>query len=170
MNVTINDLLDLLDEEAACYREMQRILADEETSMSLSGKGRFDQVRDEKEFLVARLKRLEEKRKALVGQLSETYPTDGQSMTISRLAQFVRQPARQHLLDRASRLRSLIGDVHEKNRRNQQMIDHYLDLIKGSLTLLTRLMEGSPVYRKPGSHHSPAGYQAGGGRVICGSI
>lgn len=170
MNVTIIDLLDILDEEAACYRDLQRVLAEEETSISLSRKNRFNQVQHEKEFVVAKLQRLEEDRKKLIGRLSETYRTDGQSLTISRLAHLVNPPTRQHLLDRASYLRSIVGEVNEKNRRNQQMINHYLNLINGSLKLLTNLIEGSPVYRKPGSHQTSTGYQTGGGRVICGTV
>ena len=170
MNEKIIELLDLLDEEAACYRGMQRVLTDEETSISFSRKERFDQVQYQKELLVAKLQRLEEKRKMLVGRLSEAYQTDGSAMTISQLAHVVKPPTRQQLLDRASRLRSLIGDVHEKNRRNQLMINQYLDLINGSLKLLTNLIEDSSVYRKPGTHQTSVGCQTGGGRFICGSV
>ena len=63
MNVKIIELLDILDEEAACYRDMQRVLVDEETSISLSRKEPFDQVQNEKEMLVVKLQRLEEREK-----------------------------------------------------------------------------------------------------------
>ena len=170
MNAKIIELLDLLDEEAACDRDMQRVLTEEKTSMSLSRKDRFDQVQHEKKFLVARLQRIEDKRINLVGRLSKTYQTGDRSMTISRLAHFLKPPTRQHLLDRADCLRSIIGDVHEKNRRNQQIINHYLDLINGSLKLLANLIEDRSVYRKPGTHQPSAGYLTGGGRVICGTV
>ncbi|MEE4112166.1 MAG: flagellar protein FlgN [Desulfobacteraceae bacterium] len=170
MNVKIIELLDILDEEAACYLEMQRVLDDEERSISLSGRERFDRVQHDKERLVAELQRHEEKRRMLVGRLSEAYRTDGIAMTISQLAQVIKPPSRQHLLDRANRLRSIIGDVHEKNRRNQLMINHHLDLINGSLKLLTHLIEDSSVYQKPGTHQPSVGYPTGGGRFICGSV
>ncbi len=169
MNVKINELLDILDEEAACYQEMQRVLTDEERSISFSRKERFDQVQHEKELLVVELQRHEEKREMLVGRLSEAYRTGCDAMTISQLAHVVEPPARQHLLDRANRLRSIIGDVHEKNRHNQLMINQYLDLINGSLKLLTHLIEDSSVYQKPGTHQPSVGYPTGGGRFICGS-
>ena len=170
MKVKIIELLDLLDEEAACYREMQRILVDEETSISLSRKEPFDQIQNEKEFLVVKLQRLEESRKILIGQLSEAYLTNGKSITISQLANFVEQPIRRRLVDRASCLRSIIGDVTEKNRHNQLMINQHLDLIKGSLKLLTSLIEDSSIYQKPGTHQTSVGYHAGGGRIICGTV
>ena len=170
MNMKILELMDILDEEAACYRDMQRVLDDEEASISLSKKERFDQIQYEKESLVVELQKLEAKRKTQVSQLSEVHGTDGQSMTVSQLAQFVKPPTRERMLARASVLRSLIGDVQDKNRRNQQMIKQFLDLIKGSLKLLTHLIEDSSVYQKPGTHQPSAGYQNGGARFICGTV
>ena len=170
MDAKIFELLDLLDDETACYQDMQRILVDEETSISLSSKEPFDQVQNEKEFLVAKLQRLEESRKMLISRLSEAYLTNGKSITISQLANFVEQPIRRRLLDRASRLRSIIGHVHKKNRHNQMMINQYLDLIKGSLKLLTNLIEDNSIYQKPGTHQTSVGYHAGSGRFICGTV
>lgn len=170
MNVKMYELLDILDQEAACYQGMQRVLTDEEASMSFAGKERFDQVQYEKGLLVAKLQGLEEKRMILVGRLSAAHRTDGSAMTISQLAQVINLPTRQQLLDRASRLRSIIGDVQEKNRRNQLMINQYLDLINGSLKLLTHLIEDRSVYQKPGTHQPSGGYPTGGGRFICGAV
>ena len=169
MNMKIIELMDILDEEAACYRDMQRVLTEEQASISFSRKERFDQVQYEKESLVVKLQQLEEKRKTLVGQLSEAYATDGRSMTVSQLAHFVEPPTGDKLLARAGCLRSIIGDVHDRNRRNQLMINQYLDLIKGSLKLLTSLIEDNSVYQKPGTHQSAVGYQIGGGRLIRGT-
>jgi flagellar biosynthesis/type III secretory pathway chaperone len=48
MNVKIIELMDILDEEAACYRDMQRVLTEEQASISFSRKERFDQVQHAK--------------------------------------------------------------------------------------------------------------------------
>lgn len=170
MNAKIIELLAILDDEAACYREMRRVLADEEASLSLSNKDRFDQVQDEKESLVVRLQRFEEKRKTMVGALSEAYRIDGKAVTVSRLARCVDPPFNEKLLAGAGRLRSIIADVREKNRNNQLLINQYLGLIKGSLKLLAELIENNSVYRKPGTHQSSAAYPTGGGRFVCGTV
>ena len=91
-------------------------------------------------------------------------------MTVRQLAQFVGSPYDQELLSRADLLRSIISDVQEKNSRNRLLINHYLGLIKGSAKLLTGLIEDTSVYQKPGIHRPAAGYQSGGGRVICGTV
>ena len=170
MNVKILELLTLLDEETACYQSMQRVMVDEETSISLSRKEPFDRVQYEKESLVVNLQQLEEKRKTLVGQLSEAYATDGKLMTVRQLAGFVKPPVREKLMSRANRLQSIIDDVRDKNRRNQLLISHNLKLIKGSLKLLTNLIEDSSVYQKPGTRQSAVGYPSAGGRYICGTV
>lgn len=167
INLKIIELIDLLDEETACYRDMQRVLIEEHASISLTGKQRFDSVQHAKESLVVKLQQLEEQRKTLVRQLSADYATDGRSMTVTQLAQWVQSPVREELLVRASRLRAIIGDVRDKNRHNQRMINQYLDLINGSLNLLARLFEDSSVYQKPGTQQSAGGYPNGGGRLIC---
>jgi len=170
MQATIRKLLTTLDEEADSYRDMNTVLADEEKSISLSNKDRFDQVQLEKDHLVHVLQPLEEKRKQLVDQLSDKYAAGGKRMSVSRLAQYVQPPYDQQLLSRADVLRSIIGEVQEKNRRNRMLINHHLELIKGSLKLLTNLIEDNSVYQKPGTHQPAAGYPRGGGRVICGTV
>jgi len=167
MNPTIIELIGVLDEEAACYRDMQRILIEEQASICLTRKQGFDQVQHAKESLVVKLQQLEVNRKNLVRQLSAGRAKDGRSMTVSQLAQFVQPPARDQLLARAGDLRAIVVDVKERNSHNQRMISQYLNLINGSLNLLTRLFEDSSVYQKPGTHQSAAGCAKGGGRLIC---
>ncbi|BBO66786.1 hypothetical protein DSCA_07160 [Desulfosarcina alkanivorans] len=170
MNVMISTLLSILDEETSCYREMENLLADEEESISFSRKDRFDTVQLKKDALLFKLQQFEQKRKPMIDRLADGYGTGGQPLTISRLARYVAPPYDERLLERADRLRSVIGAVQEKNRRNQLLINHYLDLIKGSLNLLTRHLEDNPVYQKPGTRQPSAGYPCGGGRLICGTV
>lgn len=170
MNEKISTLLAILDEETSGYRDMQKVLADEEASISFSRKERFDEVQLEKEALLLKLQQFEEKRKPVVDGLSEDYVSDGKPLTVSQLAKYVKPPYGEKLLGRAYSLRSVVVDVQEKNRRNQLLINQYLDLTKESLNLLTDLIEDNPVYPKPGIRQPAAGYHWGGGRVIRGSV
>ncbi len=169
MNTKIVQLLAVLKQELTCYREMKTVLSDEETSISLAAREGFDQVQVEKESLVVRLQRHEEARMQLVGHLSARCAPDGKPMTVCQLARCVNPPYDQQLLDCADRLRATIGEVQETNRRNQLLINQFLGLVKGSLKMLTDLIEGSPVYTKPGTHQS-AGFRSGGGRFIRGTV
>lgn len=170
MKKKIIELLDILDEEAGCYRGMKSVLADEEKSISLSRKERFGHVQREKESLVDRIQHCEGMRKKLVDHLSGEYGADPSTVTVSKLGRYLPAPYNEKLQARANRLRSLIADVQMKNKRNQQLIHQYLDLVKGSLTLLARVMNDTSIYQKPGSGHRPGGYCIGGGRIFCGTV
>ncbi|GEM_PF-2140991 len=170
MQPMILKLLTTLDEEATGYQDMEKVLTEEEASISFSRRERFDQVQLEKEALVIKLQQFEGKRKPLVDQLSDAYAKGGKPLTVSQLAQFAKPPNDDKLMACADLLRSTIGRVQEKNRRNQLLINQYLDLIKGSLRLLTNLMDDNPVYQKTGTTRPAVGYHSGGGRFICGNV
>ena len=170
MKPNIDELLDVLKKEADCYRKMQRVLADEENAIGLTGRGRFERVQQEKEALVVRIGKLEGFRRQLVDQLTPSWMDSEKPITVSNLAGMLDPPDNQKLLDSAKSLRVLIGDVQAQNRRNQQLIDQYLSLVKGSLRLLTNLMDSGPTYRKPGSRQPVGGRRPGAGRLIRGSV
>ena len=171
MPTQIQALIEVLDAEAACYRKMQTVLSDEAAAISLSRKTNFDRVQAEKESLVVKLQRLETRRKLMVDQLSRQYAVDGHPpVTVRQIARYVDPDDGRALLERADRLRAIIGDVHTQNKRNKRMINQNLQLIKGSLTLLSQLIDGSSVYPKPGARQPLFGLKSGGGRFIRGSV
>jgi len=170
MKATIVELLDILEKETDCYQKMRSVLADEEKSIGLAGRDRFDRVQQEKEALVARLKQLEDLRRRLVDKLAPARRVQGPALTVSELAGMLGSPDDRKLLAKASRLRSLIREVQASNSRNQQRIEQYLSFVKGSLRLLTDLLDSSPVYQKPGTRQPMTGCRPGAGRLIRGSV
>ena len=169
MQTQFEALLEILKAETACYREMQNILVEEEASISLALKTNFENLQIQKETLVDSLQGFESRRKRCVDQLSARYASQGEAVTVRQLARFADPVCRRRLLESADRLRAVLGDVQTKNRRNQRMINQNLGLVKGSLRLLSQMIEGSPVYRKPGTSHGAIGFQRGGGRFVRGS-
>jgi flagellar biosynthesis/type III secretory pathway chaperone len=170
MKSTIMQLMALLDDEAACYRQMQDLLVWEKESVSLSKKERFDQVEQDKESLVAKIQACEKQRAALVDQLAAHYGMDAPVVTVRVLAQYLNASDGERLLARADRLRALVADVQSKNRHNQRLIGLYLNLIKGSLKLLMPTADDHAVYSKSGSARPANGYRSSGGRLFCSSV
>jgi len=169
MKPKMDELLDILEKETGCYRKMQTVLADEEEAIGLTGRDRFERVQLEKETLVARIGKLEGLRRRLADQLAPSRMESKQPITVSELAGMLGPPDNQRLLDSAKNLRSLIGVVQAKNRRNQVLMDQYLSLVSGSLRLLTNLMDSNPTYTKPGVRQPVTGRRPGAGRFIRGS-
>lgn len=170
MKKTIVQLIATLEAETDCYGIMKQLLDDEQASLTRSTKDQFDQLQQKKEALVINLQTQEDKRKRLVDDLNAAFFPDSRSRTVSQLAQWVEPPYDSQLLNRATRLRSLIGEVQRKNERNQKLINQNLDLIKDALKLLSDLIDGSPVYQKPGTHQPTVGFRPGGGRFVRGSV
>jgi flagellar biosynthesis/type III secretory pathway chaperone len=170
MNENLSHLLQILDEETACYLEMQRILDAEESSMSLNKRAAFDRVQMEKEALLGRIQGQEKRRKKLVDALAATYRVNRDTVTVTQLAQAMSPPDDERLLSRATHLRACIKTVQLKNSQNRQLIRHYLDLITGGLRLLTHQIEDNAIYHKPGAGHPALGYARGRGRLFCGTV
>jgi len=170
MKPKIDELLDILEKETDCYREMQTVLADEVRSIGLTGRDRFERVQDRKETLVGKIRKLERFRRQVVDRLAPCRQKPGKVVTVSELAGMLEPPDNQKLRVQAARLRALIGDVQTQNKRNQLLIDQNLSLVKGSLRLLTNLMDSSPTYQKPGARQPVSGCRPGTGRFIRGSV
>ena len=170
MQPNLSKLFHILEKEIDCYRRMQAVLSAEAQSIGLTGKDCFERIQPDKEGLLSQLKQLERGRRQIVKHLAASRGWQEKQLTVTQLAARLDPPDNQKLLNRANRLRELIKDVQTSNRNNQQLIGHYLNLVSGSLQLLTNLMESSPVYQKPGTHQPLTGRRPGAGRFICGSV
>jgi flagellar biosynthesis/type III secretory pathway chaperone len=170
MNTKIAQLMELLDTEADCYRDMLGVLAAEKESISFTEKRHFDRIEQDKASLVLRIQACEKKRSRLVDQLAIIYKVDAPKVTVSLLARRLTAPDKERLLTRAEHLRSLMAEVQSKNKRNQHLIHLYLDLVKDSLKLLMHLIDDNAIYRKPGDDYPQTGYRSRGGRIFCGSV
>ncbi len=170
MRTTIVQLISTLEAETDCYRHMNQLLDDELDAITLSAKDRFERLQQEKEALVTNLQNLEDKRKHLVDGLNADRSAGNRPQTVSQLAKTAQAPYDRQLLACTKRLRPLIGEVRRKNTRNQKLINQNLDLINSALSLLSDLIDGSPVYQKPGIHQPTLGFRSGGGRFVRGSV
>lgn len=166
MRKTFKNLLDVLDEETACYAEMDNLLTDENASISLSGRERFDHIQSLKEGLLEKLCQHEKERKRLVWGLAGAGGQESSSLTVRQLASLLPPPEGTLLMSRAEQLRSIIGAVQKKNRRSQALMRQYRDLIENSLTLLNHHTGNNAIYQKTGAVASFSGYGSGGGRII----
>ncbi len=170
MHALLTTVLRILDQEIACYQEMKQLLADEAAAMSLSKRASFDAIEVKKEALVTRLQDYERRRTDLVSELTMALGMGGAMATVTQLTAALPAPQRGQLQARAQSLRALMAAVQLKNRQNRQLIGHYLDLIKGSLTLLTQGIADTSVYHKPGTRPASTGYGGSGGWVLRSTV
>lgn len=170
MIANLEALLAILDKETACYRELKTVLDDEADSISLMPKDRFSGIQNAKESLVVRLQHLEKERLHLVDEVGRALTPLDPPKTVSQLVRLVKSPYDSRLQTGATQLRTIMGAVQSQNQHNRLLINQYLGLIEGSIKLLSDLIDESPIYHRPGTQPSSIGFQAGGGRILRGTV
>jgi len=159
-------LKSVLDAETDCYGEMNRLLDQEKRALSFSRHGDFDCIQHQKETLVGTLQRLEHDRHRLAQDLAGALDLDASTIRVSQLVSRLDPPQDAELDTCSRRLRQLIDKVRVKNGRNRQLIKHYLELMDGSLQLLSELISDASVYTNPGNGPHAPGYDSNGGRLF----
>ena len=170
MNLTLTQLLETIDEEIKCYREMQAILAQEREAATSSNKVQLMHVGQAKQDLVQTLTQTENRRQALVGKLATHYGIQDRPLTVSKLCACLKEPHASQLKALGCHLKTLVETVQRENNVNAKLFSHTLELIHGSLKMLNDLIYSHAVYQKPGSEQRLSGYSGDRGRVFCSTV
>jgi flagellar biosynthesis/type III secretory pathway chaperone len=105
----------------------------------------------EKENILERLRTVEGLRCSLVGKLSEVLGYPSGDLTLSMISQMVDEPFAGRLKQISADLSTLLDTLRKANRRNQRLVEHSLELIRGSFNLLGELVTSNTVYYRTGS-------------------
>jgi flagellar biosynthesis/type III secretory pathway chaperone len=170
MNQTLTQMLETIDDEIKCYREMQTILTQEREAATRSNRDQLMRVGQAKQALVQTLTQTENRRQALADKLATRYGIQDRPLTVSKLCACLETPYATRLKALASSLKTLVETVQRENSANAKLFSHTLELIHGSLKLLNDLIYSHAVYQKPGNEHRRPGYGVGRGRVFCGTV
>ena len=166
MELLLNELLGLLGGEIGLYDSMLLALQKEKRAVVESNLDELMETNREKESLFLKIRILEEQRLTVIEKLAEDLGQSAQNLTLTKLSQLVEEPQSTQLADCHSRFLSLAQSIQEVNLSNKALLNHSLDLVRSSLTLLSDLMPSNPVYYKSGKMQ--AGDQSG--RLVCGKI
>jgi flagellar biosynthesis/type III secretory pathway chaperone len=166
MELLLNELLGLLEGEIDLYGSLLLALQKEKRAVVDSNLDELIETNREKESLFLKIRILEEQRLTILEKLAENLGQLAQNLTLTKLSQLVEEPQSTQLADCHSRFLSLAQSIQEVNLSNKALLNHSLDLVRSSLTLLSDLMPSNPVYYKSGKMQ--AGDQ--GGRLVSGKI
>jgi flagellar biosynthesis/type III secretory pathway chaperone len=166
MELMLNDLLGLLEGEIGLYASMLLALQKEKKAIVDSNPTELNETSREKETLFLKIRILEEQRISLLEKLAQELGQPSQELTLSKLSQLVREPQATQLGDCHSTFLSLAQSIQEINQSNKTLLTHSLDLLKGSLSLLSDLLSPNPVYYRTGKME--AGDQSG--RLLSGKV
>ncbi|MDY6949944.1 MAG: flagellar protein FlgN [Thermodesulfobacteriota bacterium] len=159
MQLLLGKFLGLLDDEIGLYGTLLLTLQREKRAVVASNLNALSESSKEKESLFLKIRILEEQRLALIGRLAQELAQEAQSLTLTKLAQLVEEPYATGIRNRQSSFLSLAQSIQEINLSNKALLDHSLDVVRGSLSLLHDLMPSCPFYYRTGK--MPSGDQIG---------
>jgi len=166
MELMLNDLLGLLEGEIGLYASMLLALQTEKKAIVDSNPTELNETSREKENLFLKIRILEEQRISLLEKLAQELGQPSQDLTLSKLSQLVQEPQATQLGECHSTFLSLAQSIQEINQSNKTLLTHSLDLLKGSLSLLSDLLSSNPVYYRTGKME--VGDQSG--RLLSGKV
>jgi flagellar biosynthesis/type III secretory pathway chaperone len=166
MELLLNDLLGLLEGEIGLYASMLLALQKEKKAIVDSNHEELNETSREKENLFLKIRILEEQRLSVLEKLARNLGHPARDLTLSKLSQLVQEPQSTQLVGCHSTFLSLAQSIQEINLSNKALLTHSLDLVNGSLSLLSDLLSSSPVYYRTGKME--AGDQSG--RLLSGKI
>ncbi len=150
MEDLFHDLVALLAQEAAEYRQLLALLEDEERALRSGDSGRVAELTKRKETLALELKVLEEARATLMERLSARLAMPVESVTLTRLLDIVPAALAPSLSELRDELTDLTGRLFEANRRNGFLLERSLAHVRGALSLLTSLVTHPATYEPNG--------------------
>ena len=166
MKLLLNEFLSILEGEISIYASLLLALQKEKKAIVDSNLEELNETCRQKENLFLKIRILEEQRLITMDKLAENIGQSSQELTLTKLAQSVDEPQSTQLKDCHSRFLSLAQSIQEINLSNKTLLNHSLDLVRGSMSLLTDLMSSNPLYYRTGKMH--ASKQSG--KLISGKI
>lgn len=155
----LDQLLNSIRQETELYQLMLATIDKEKDAAIQSDLNSLNESEIEKENLLTKIQRVEEQRCLLVRKLSEKLAYSHQDLTMTKIAQMVDEPFAGRLVQASADLKTMLNTLREANQQNKLLFEHSLELLRGSLNLLSGFRGSNKVYYRTGNvrNLTPAG-------------
>ncbi len=161
MENMLKELFMVLENQAGLYRSLLDILQSEKKAVVSAKLDAVDAARIKKEMILLLINEQDEKRKDVMGKISNCLGCSSLALTLTQLAQRVELPFSLKLIQYAADISSLVQNINKENEINKSLIAHSLNLIRSSIKLIVQLVTPPPVYFRTGKM-----YQG----EVCGTV
>jgi len=163
VNQLAEDLLQIADDQTHVLRELTGRLQQKRRLMIQLDVSGLEECNKQTETLVLRLQMLSTSKAIALEKLSrELNGRQTEHGGLTALVDKIPQPLRHRLEAAFACNRSLAAAIQELNRSNIGFIEHSLDTVRGSLSLLRMLQEENPTYHGHGRYSD----RSNSGRLI----
>ena len=154
MNSTLQQLTGLLEQETDLYRSMLVVVDEERTAAVQSDLNALNATRVKKEKILDDLQQKETQRRQLVASLAEHLGCAAQELTLTKISQLVDEPHAANLSRVSKDFSSVLARLQASSRRNRQIVEHSLELLRGTFNLLNEFLSPNTIYYRTGNMQS----------------
>ena len=147
----IDRLIHVLGRENEIYQSMLAVIDKERLAAVRSELNALTNAAQEKENILEKLRGYEELRIQLVKSMAEAYGYPPENFTITKLAQLVGEPHSKRISQVGNDLSKAIIIVRDADQRNKQLFEHSLELLRGSLNLISEITRTNTIYYRSGN-------------------
>lgn len=146
----INDLMDVLDQEAKIYDDILEI-SKNKTDIIIKGKvSELENITKLEQSLILRMGKLETLRETLVTEISSIIGINPSNMTVSELAKHLDINQAKRLNGYKEHMTSIIKEIREANEINTKLIKNSIDYIDFSINILSSTKSEGNNYSRVG--------------------
>jgi len=150
MEILLKELLKLLEDEIEIFRSMLPVFKKEKEAVLTSDLNELNKASAEKAKLFFNMCSLEKKRTHVMNKLAESLEVLPDELTLTKLAQSVKEPYSIRLKNCGYQLLKLTKNISNANTGNKGMFAHSLNFVKGALTLLRNIIAPGQIYHRTG--------------------
>ena len=140
----------LIENEFSLYCTLLEIMQAEKEALVGSRIEELQERIKEKENLLLKIRILDEQRHKLLKKITNLLGDKGEGLTLTRLSELIDEPLAARLKNSSSKLLAVTQSIQELNDSNRSLLIHSIDLVKGSLNLLTNVVASNQVYQRDG--------------------
>jgi len=144
-------LLMALARETEIWRDLRAIIVSERETIKRPSS--LDALRDlnaKKETVIWKLKMLEEVRAGYIRKIGRAMGIPENEVNMTSLSGALEGEVREDFQSCRQNLKSLLREIYELNRGNQDLLDVSVSLLRNAINFIQELTTGNPVYQNSG--------------------
>ncbi len=140
MNLLLEELIGVFEDQSDLHQSLISVLLDEKAAIVGSKLFELNKANKEKETLILKIKKLEDKRLDLASTLANSLDDESDDLTLEKLSNITNEPYSSRLNHCRKKTMLSISKVKELNDGNKILLANSIKFIRGSLTLFNNLM------------------------------
>lgn len=145
MSGLINELLQVLIEEAGLYDDLVKISGDKKKSIIDNDIDLLKGITCQENIIAGKMQRLEKKRLSIITDIANVLNEKEANITLSSLANIIiEQPESEKMKKVALHLKESLSTLKELNEQNKILIENALEYIDFSINVIRSSIDASP--------------------------